>query len=1754
MIPHASIRAAQRLSLILGLGLALVASSRGVTYTADNVSAFPNPERGYHNRYEIVDDPAVNDYASAATSIAGFNPDAIDRTFSRAKAAGNTLIHSYIHLDKYTGVDQLPPALLDNLASGLAAIRAAGLKIVLRPAYAWANSTNVPEARILGHIAQLNAVISANADVVNHLEAGWLGAWGEWHDSQYTDPFNRSQADTRYRIVKQILDTTPASIPVALRYPIFVKEILELPVPDGSSALTTSDRDRIGFHNDCFLSDSADMGTYDQNSWMGWFYTEEKRQWVIDYITSYNGNKIVGGETCDSAGNNDAAGVTVQQQMSQQHWTEINEDFAAVNVNIWKNANLAASGNDPAETAFTRIKRKLGYRFRLVSATFPTTTSPGSSFGFTAGLSNDGYASPLKPRPVFLVFDDGTHRYNVPVPNTEVRAWRSGPISLSQNIALPNMASGTYTLALWLPDPTAALQSRPEYSIRLANTGIWDPAKGYNVLANALTVGPPTAPAAPANLTAAAGNAQVTLSWSAVANADSYSVLRSTTNGTGYSQIAANVAAAGYVDTGVSNDVTYYYVVRAVNTVGTSGSSNQASATPNNNVAVPSAPTNVTAAAGNAQAAISWTASTGATSYTVLRSTTSGSGYTQIATGVSGSPYTDIGLANGTTYFYVVRAVNSAGSSGNSAQASTTPSAPQPLVIDSFPGQTSFDNHVNDLGQATSWSMDSIYYGSDSVGNVIMNSGQTGQYFQENINRSLAGGTVLTLRLRDWYDSDTEADWNVVLNDGSDHTVGPLGNYGNVTGSYTTISIPLAAFSANLANVQSVKIVHRDATYAVLMIDAIGADAGGSGGGGGGDTQAPTAPTNLTSPSKTATSVSLTWTAATDNIGVTAYDVRRNGTTVGSPTMTSFTDTGLTANTAYTYTVTARDAAGNASSTSAPLSVTTSAGSGSGEAVSYEAESSGNTLAGGAVVASSANCSGGAKVGYVGNGGTLTFNNVSSGSSGDFVLSLVYLAAETRGVQVTINNGTPVTLSLPSSGGWDTLATYDLTVSLNAGTNTIRLANPGGWAPDFDRIILSTGGGVDIQAPSVPANLAIGSVTTSSIALSWSASTDNVGVAGYVVRRGGAVVGDPAGTSFTDTGLESGTSYTYTVAAVDAAGNASAPSSAATGTTAAAPDTQAPTAPTGLSASAGSTTVQLTWTAATDNVGVTGYIVFRNDVQVGTSTSAGYHDSGLTASTAYTYYVKARDAAGNQSAASSALSVTTAQSSSSDETATVPGGQAPTNPFPVGTPDASLPAHALVRGADPLTNPMKGGQHWFYSGTPAQRPGIPTSMRWRYFGLGELMTGPGAYDWSVMDDALNENAWGGMQMTLRVATCNSGHKDLPDFLQPYVATGCILRYNDPYVLQTLIDFIVAFGARYDGDPRISYIEMGLIGDWGEWHTWLEDGGTNQYMISDAGAIEIMDAYAQAFKKTPVLNRYARSGGLDLVGEQKKTSFLTSLARIGYHDDSFAHREADPVLNNQVLSMTLPQSLGGKTDGFVQIALDYGAENKWITAVHGGEFRPEEIGTEVFHTAAFSHDKAIDALEAAHVSFLTSDQGPYNASDPDEVAFWKKMGYILHVDTAYYPAAASGDFKVGIRVQNTGVAPFAGHPSVWRVELGLKDGAGNVVKTWTTGWDFRTVLPLQIRALPDWNLPGNPTYTNLGSPVYFETTLSASNVAAGSYHLVLRVRNPLLDYTESSLRPLVQNDWLPYLTPWPVSFANATQGNDGWLDLGTMTVN
>src|SRR5882762_7108061 len=185
----------------------------------------------------------------------------------------------------------------------------------------------------------------------------------------------------------------------------------------------------------------------------------------------------------------------------------------------------------------------------------------------------------------------------------------------------------------------------------------------------------------------------------------------------------------------------------------------------------------------------------------------------------------------------------------------------------------------------------------------------------------------------------------------------------------------------------------------------------------------------------------------------------------------------------------------------------------------------------------------------------------------------------------------------------------------------------------------------DATPPTAPTALAATASSSTHIGLTWTASTDNVGVTGYRIERctgasctSFAQIGTTTGaTTFSDSGLTASTSYTYRVRATDAAGNLSNFSNTSSATTQAGSDTTPPTPPTALAATASSSTqVGLTWTASTDNVGVTGYRVERctgsgctSFAQIATSSLTSFSDSGLTASTSYSYRVRTTDAAGN---------------------------------------------------------------------------------------------------------------------------------------------------------------------------------------------------------------------------------------------------------------------------------------------------------------------------------------------------------------------------------------------------------------------------------------------------------------------------------------------------------------------------------------------
>ena len=229
---------------------------------------------------------------------------------------------------------------------------------------------------------------------------------------------------------------------------------------------------------------------------------------------------------------------------------------------------------------------------------------------------------------------------------------------------------------------------------------------------------------------------------------------------------------------------------------------------------------------------------------------------------------------------------------------------------------------------------------------------------------------------------------------------------------------------------------------------------------------------------------------------------------------------------------------------------------------------------------------------------------------------------------------------------------------LTAGTSysyRVRATDAAANLGPYSNTASATTTSVDITPPLAPSNLVATASGNTSINLTWTAATDNVGVTGYRVERcqgagctNFAQVGTPAGITFADSGLTAGTSYSYRVRATDAAANLGPYSNTASATTTSV-DITPPLAPSNLVATAsGNTSINLTWTAATDNVGVTGYRVERcqgagcsNFVQVGTPAGITFADSGLTAGTSYSYRVRATDAAANLGPYSNTASATT---------------------------------------------------------------------------------------------------------------------------------------------------------------------------------------------------------------------------------------------------------------------------------------------------------------------------------------------------------------------------------------------------------------------------------------------------------------------------------------------------------------------------------
>ncbi|MDG6101877.1 fibronectin type III domain-containing protein [Dactylosporangium aurantiacum] len=499
-------------------------------------------------------------------------------------------------------------------------------------------------------------------------------------------------------------------------------------------------------------------------------------------------------------------------------------------------------------------------------------------------------------------------------------------------------------------------------------------------------------------------------------------------------------------------------------------------------------------------------------------------------------------------------------------------------------------------------------------------------------------------------------------------------------------------------------------------------------------------------------------------------------------------------------------------------------------------------------------------------------------------------------------------------------------------------------------------------------------------------------------------------------------------------------------------------------------------------------------------------------------------------------------------------------------PDTSLTTHAYGYADAPLGQPLKGFAPYLFPGDNLSTK-YPGGLVWSYFALNEVMQDPAScavFDWSVFDKALDEAAVWGRQVAFRFYLEYPGGSGTHpgNGIPPCLNGKAALRtngfwgtvspdYDDPDVIAAITSFITAFAQRYDragpggtADPRIGFMSLGLVGLWGEWHTWPYDrdtaDGYPDLMPTDATIRTIIGAYDAAFANIQLEVRYPLAG--------------TETANIGFHDDSWPYKE---WRGGQLKGMTLPVSMNGWDDAFLQLQLNTGTENRWVTQSIGGEARPEIQGSLYANWPGGSGqvDDVLAATELTHITWMINQTGAggYSTSDPKVAAGVRAMGYNLHIPQANFNATAAGTFKVGVTMQNTGVAPFY-YP--WTTVIGLRDAAGTVVKTWDTSWDLRQVQPLKIRAFPDWG--AGPAYLDYGRPVNFAATLSTAGVPAGQYRLVLKVRNPLEAVTPQVLRARpaasrltdwVIDQWRPAL---PLSFANTNQGADGWVDLGPLS--
>ncbi|MGD8780838.1 MAG: DUF4832 domain-containing protein [Ignavibacteria bacterium] len=418
--------------------------SRTTVFYEESDEIFRNPERGF----------------SAARS------SQISRSFiNNIKDDNITVIQRIYTVPQFNSV-LFTDDFLNLVESDLNTAREGGVKLVLR--FSYTNNQNGDDAAlelILSQIEQLKPVFNEHYDVIAYIEAGFIGAWGEWYYS--TNGLNNTES--RRTVLYALLDALPVERKVVVRTPGYKRSIYGTDEPlTFAEAFNGTKRARTGAHNDCFLASATDFGTYVSNDVEG-----DKSYLNLD-------NRFVpqGGETCNPGEYSSCVNALID--LERMHWSVLNRDYHQTVLDSWVTGGC-----------MDEIKRRLGYRFRLIETAVIDSLKPGGTFNMSCEITNEGYAGPYNKRNLEVVLKnkDTNKKYRL-LTDEDPRFWLSGDtagVEITGGVKT-NVPEGDYGVYIFMSDPEEGLREKPDYAIRLANKDLWEDSTGFNYLLHDLVI------------------------------------------------------------------------------------------------------------------------------------------------------------------------------------------------------------------------------------------------------------------------------------------------------------------------------------------------------------------------------------------------------------------------------------------------------------------------------------------------------------------------------------------------------------------------------------------------------------------------------------------------------------------------------------------------------------------------------------------------------------------------------------------------------------------------------------------------------------------------------------------------------------------------------------------------------------------------------------------------------------------------------------------------------------------------------------------------------------------------------------------------------------------------------------------------------------------------------------------------------------------------------------------------------------------